>query len=109
MGKSEKPYVRPGELGANELSYTVRTVTDGTRTIAEVYEGDAEHLKHWTPKPIGVGHSVRRKGERRDASIGVTFALARAFQDAADNARDAAERALNGYVDPYSKVQVAKP
>ena len=109
MGKSEKPYVRPGELGANELSYTVRTVTDGTRTIAEVYEGDSEHVKTWAPKPVGVGRSVRRKGERRDADLGTTFALARALQDAADNARAAAEKAMNGYVDPYSKVQVAKP
>lgn len=93
---NDDPYVRPGDLGANELSYTVRVISDGTRTVAELYEGDSEHVKTWAPKPVGVGRSVRRKGEKRDAGLGTTFALARAFQDAADNARVAAEKAMNG-------------
>ncbi len=94
MSKNE-PYIRPQELGSNEFPYTVRVVQDGTRTVAEVYEGERDDLGPWS-KPLGVGHSVRRKGDRRNGELGVTLALGRAFQDAADNARQAAEKTLNG-------------
>lgn len=86
MGKNHHPYIRPMELGSNEWTYTVRAVTDGTRTIVEIYEGDAEEIRNWPKKPIGVGHSVRRKGDRRDVSVGSTIALARALADASENA-----------------------
>lgn len=94
MGKKRNPYIRPKELGSNDLPYTVRVVQDGTRTVAEVYEGERDEIGEWS-KPIGVGHAVRRKGDRRDNSLGVTLALGRAFQCAADNAFEAAEKALN--------------
>lgn len=77
------PYIRPLDLGSNKLPYTVKVVTDGTRTVAEVYEGDEDPIVN---KPVGVGHAVRNKGDRRNPELGVTLAIARAFQDAGENA-----------------------
>jgi len=90
------PYIRPREMGSTEREYTVKIVTDGTRTIAEVYEGDEEQVRLWGGAPIGVGHSVRRKGDRRDNGVGATLALARAFADASANAFESVSGALDG-------------
>lgn len=97
MSTTKVPYVRPGDLATNDFDYHVRVVQDGTRTVAELYEGKAEDHYDWQ-KPIGVGHAVRRKGEKRKPNVGATLAMSRALQNAADNAKDAAEKALNGAI-----------
>lgn len=94
MSESRHPYIRPQELGSSDTDYTLRIVQDGTRTVAEVYEGPAEELSFWS-KPIGVGHAVRRKGDRRDPSLGATLAMARAFKNASENAFDAVKDKLS--------------
>lgn len=89
------PYVRPLELGTNTFEQYVRVVQDGTRTVAEVYSGKQED--HYDGKlALGVGHSVRRKGERRRPEIGTTLAIARAFESVAKNSYEGVEKALNG-------------
>ncbi len=81
MAKDERdyegPYVAQGELGATNCRYKVKIITDGTRTIAEVYskeQGDAN--------PIGVGHAVRREGDKQNPTIGVGLATGRALVNA---------------------------
>ncbi|GHF94540.1 dsRBD fold-containing protein [Streptomyces hydrogenans] len=91
MAANKDPYVRPGELGSNELTYTLRVVADGTRTVVEVY--DTADVQLWT-RPVGVGRARRRKGDRRDSGLGTSLALARALKDASDNAFSTVEDAI---------------
>lgn len=77
------PYVRPLELGANNESFHVRAVTDGTRTVAEVYTGEVQDWGDWM-SPVGVGNAARRKGEKRDTQLGIKLATARALREASN-------------------------
>ncbi len=95
MSEQKQPYVRPGELGSADETYTVRVVADGTRTIAEVYDEPAEEVSPYS-LPIGRGHAVRRKGDRRDQELGTTLAVARAFQSASEGLMDVVKDAVEG-------------
>jgi hypothetical protein len=62
---------------SHEFSVTV--LSDGTRTTAEITQ--AAGFQHFR---VGFGEARRKKGDRRDQTLGVRLALMRAFRNAAD-------------------------
>jgi hypothetical protein len=66
--------------------FDVVLATDGTNTICEVIINTERGRT-----VAGRGIARRRKGDKRDADVGSALALARAFQQAADNYRETAE------------------
>lgn len=81
------PYIRPGELGTSTETLTIRIVQDGTRAVAEVYRGDEEYARYG--QPVGVGHASRRKGDKRNPTLGASLAMARALASASENVMQA--------------------
>lgn len=68
---------------ANIDAYRITVLTDGTTTAAEI----TAKGPFGAPLAIGQGTARRRKGDPRKESVGELLALARTFQNAADNAR----------------------
>lgn len=79
---SKHPYIRPDEMGSSTRQLTIRIVQDGTRTVAEIYNGDETVARF--ADPMGVGHAIRRKGDKRNPGLGVALAIARAFESASE-------------------------
>lgn len=78
---------------ANIDAYNIVLLTDGTTTEAEI----TAKGPFGAALAIGRGKSRRRKGDPRNPAVGELITLARAFENAAANARE--ELAAMGYGD----------
>lgn len=66
---------------SHEFGITI--LSDGTRTTAEITQTNGfQHFR------VGFGEAKRKKGDRRDESLGVRLALMRAFRNAADRVEE---------------------
>ena len=67
----------------NQDDFKIVSISNGTVTRVEVVTRRVDPYLGETWEQLGIGTAKRRKGDRRDETLGMSLALRRAFQDAA--------------------------
>lgn len=69
-----EPFIRD-EIGVTEFNLNVEIWSDGTNTIANITDEE--------DRVVAIGNARRRKGDRRDQTLGNALAVSRACADLA--------------------------